>query len=142
MPAVDNESLPDASTSRFTWKIESISKHSGRKTHSDIFVVGGYSWSVNTALIATLYIHYFCGLLLFLLPLCRRVLVFPTGNNVNHLSMYLDVADAKSLPTGWSRSAQFSLAVINQLDSKHSVRKGTSCCFSTDLIVYLHILKY
>ncbi|XP_037414267.1 ubiquitin carboxyl-terminal hydrolase 13-like isoform X2 [Triticum dicoccoides] len=104
MPAVDNESLPDASTSRFTWKIESISKHSGRKTHSDIFMVGGYSW---------------------------RVLIFPTGNNVNHLSMYLDVADAKSLPIGWSRSAQFSLAVINQLDSKHSVRKEVTHTFNS-----------
>jgi hypothetical protein len=40
--------------------------------------------------------------------------------------MYLDVADAKSLPNGWSRNAQFSLAVINQLDSKHSLRKGIS----------------
>ncbi|VAH64437.1 unnamed protein product [Triticum turgidum subsp. durum] len=45
--------------------------------------------------------------------------------------MYLDVADAKSLPTGWSRSAQFSLAVINQLDSKHSVRKEVTHTFNS-----------
>ena len=44
---VDQESLPDTSTSRFTWKIESISKHNGGKLLSDVFVVGGYSWSVN-----------------------------------------------------------------------------------------------
>ncbi|CAM0883473.1 unnamed protein product [Alopecurus aequalis] len=102
--AVDQESLPDTSTSRFTWKIESISKHNGGKLHSDVFVVGGYSW---------------------------RVLVFPSGNNVNHLSMYLDVADAKSLPNGWSRSATFSLAVINQLDSKHSSRKEATHNFNS-----------
>ncbi|VAH80645.1 unnamed protein product [Triticum turgidum subsp. durum] len=45
--------------------------------------------------------------------------------------MYLDVADAKSLPIGWSRSAQFSLAVINQLDSKHSVRKEVTHTFNS-----------
>ncbi|KAM0883676.1 hypothetical protein ACQ4PT_031462 [Festuca glaucescens] len=101
---VDQESLPDTSTSRFTWKIESISKHNSGKLHSDVFVVGGYSW---------------------------RVLVFPAGNNVNQLSMYLDVADAKSLPTGWSRNAQFSLAVINQLDSKHSSRKEATHTFNS-----------
>lgn len=60
----------------------------------------------------------------FILPPLRRVLVFPKGNNTDQLSMYLDVADASFLPMGWSRYAQFSLAVINQLDSKMSIRKG------------------
>ncbi|KQK09967.1 ubiquitin carboxyl-terminal hydrolase 13 isoform X2 [Brachypodium distachyon] len=100
--AVDNESIPDASTSRFTWKIENISKLNGKKT-SDVFVVGGHSW---------------------------RVLVFPKGNNAEGLSMYLDVADANLLPPGWSRSAQFSLAVINQLDSKQSLRKEATHNFN------------
>jgi hypothetical protein len=38
--------------------------------------------------------------------------------------MFLDVADANMLPLGWSRYAQFSLAVVNQLDSRLSMRKG------------------
>jgi ubiquitin carboxyl-terminal hydrolase 7 len=38
--------------------------------------------------------------------------------------MYLDVADAPSLPYGWSRYAQFSLAIVNQIHNKFSVRKG------------------
>lgn len=54
----------------------------------------------------------------------RRVLIFPKGNNVDYLSMYLDVADSTSLPYGWSRYAQFSLAVVNQIHTKYSVRKG------------------
>ncbi|KAL2945553.1 Ubiquitin carboxyl-terminal hydrolase 12 [Bienertia sinuspersici] len=33
----------------------------------------------------------------------RRILIFPKGNNVDFLSMYLDVADAVNLPYGWSR---------------------------------------
>ena len=56
--------------------------------------------------------------------MCRRILIFPKGNNVDHLSMYLDVADSATLPYGWSRYAQFSLSVINQVQSKYSVRKG------------------
>lgn len=42
--------------------------------------------------------------------------------------MYLDVADSASLPYGWSRYAQFSLAVVNQIHNKYTVRKG--CFFS------------
>jgi ubiquitin carboxyl-terminal hydrolase 7 len=38
--------------------------------------------------------------------------------------MYLDVADSTSLPYGWSRYAQFSLAVVNQIHNKYTVRKG------------------
>ena len=38
--------------------------------------------------------------------------------------MYLDVADSSTLPYGWSRYAQFSLAVVNQVHSKYSIRKG------------------
>lgn len=48
--------------------------------------------------------------------------------------MYLDVADSASLPYGWSRYAQFSLAVVNQIHSKYSVRKGV---FSN-----MHMLQY
>ena len=55
---------------------------------------------------------------------CRRVLIFPKGNNVDHLSMYLDVADSGNLPYGWSRYAQFSLAVVNQIHPKYTIRKG------------------
>ncbi|KAJ7960360.1 ubiquitin carboxyl-terminal hydrolase 12 [Quillaja saponaria] len=60
----------------------------------------------------------------------RRVLIFPKGNNVDHLSMYLDVADSASLPYGWSRFAQFSLAVVNQIHNKYYVRKDTQHQFN------------
>jgi hypothetical protein len=38
--------------------------------------------------------------------------------------MYLDVADSTSLPYGWSRYAQFSLAVVNQIQPEFTIRKG------------------
>ena len=52
------------------------------------------------------------------------MLIFPKGNNVDHLSMYLDVADSSTLPYGWSRYAQFSLAVVNQIQPKYTLKKG------------------
>ena len=55
----------------------------------------------------------------------RRVLIFPRGNNVEFLSMYLDVADSTVLPYGWTRYAQFSLSVVNQIHNKFTIRKGT-----------------
>ncbi|PWA85934.1 MATH-like protein [Artemisia annua] len=88
----------DEAPSRFTWKIENFSRLNVKKLYSDVFVVGGFKW---------------------------RVLIFPKGNNVEHLSMYLDVADSTTLPYGWSRYAHFSLGVVNQMHQKFTVRKDT-----------------
>lgn len=74
-----------------------------------------------------------------LLLCCRRILIFPKGNNVDHLSMYLDVADSGTLPYGWSRYAQFSLAVVNQIHSKYSIRKGI---FLTVIIAVVALLMF
>ncbi|KAJ4979070.1 hypothetical protein NE237_009850 [Protea cynaroides] len=100
---VENQPVEDPPLSRFTWTIENFSRLNTKKHYSDIFYVGGYKW---------------------------RVLIFPKGNNVDHLSMYLDVADSANLPYGWSRYAQFSLAVVNQIHSKYTVRKDTQHQFN------------
>ncbi len=59
----------------------------------------------------------------------RRILMFPKGNNSDHLSLYLDVADSSGMPPNWSISADFSLCLVNQKDpsqnnfrSKHAIR--------------------
>ncbi|XP_044483132.1 ubiquitin C-terminal hydrolase 12-like isoform X3 [Mangifera indica] len=101
--AVENQVVEDPPSSRFTWRIDNFSRLNTKKHYSEIFIVGGYKW---------------------------RVLIFPKGNNVDHLSMYLDVADSGSLPYGWNRYAQFSLAVINQIHTKYSVRKDTQHQFT------------
>ncbi|KAH0451894.1 hypothetical protein IEQ34_019193 [Dendrobium chrysotoxum] len=100
----ENQQLEDPPSSRFTWTIENFSRLSVKKHYSEIFVVGGYKW---------------------------RILIFPKGNNVDHLSMYLDVADSANLPYGWSRYAQFSLAVINQANIKYTIRKDTQHQFNS-----------
>ncbi|KAK8468307.1 hypothetical protein PHAVU_006G008480 [Phaseolus vulgaris] len=101
--AVESQPVEDPPSSRFTWRIENFSRLNTKKLYSEQFVVGGYKW---------------------------RVLIFPKGNNVDYLSMYLDVADSASLPYGWSRYAQFSLAVVNQIHNKYSVRKDTQHQFN------------
>jgi len=50
-----------------------------------------------------------------------RVLMFPKGNNDrNNLSVYLEVAEQHSLPTGWQRKATFTLVVFNQKDPRNN----------------------
>ncbi|CAF2357761.1 unnamed protein product [Brassica napus] len=93
----------DPPTLKFTWTVPNFSRQNTRKHYSEVFVVGGYKW---------------------------RILIFPKGNNVDHLSMYLDVADAATLPYGWSRYAQFSLAVVNQIHTRYTIRKETQHQFN------------
>ncbi|TVU24932.1 hypothetical protein EJB05_27399, partial [Eragrostis curvula] len=99
----ESQPAEDPQTSRFTWTIENFTRFNGKKLYSEVFVIGGYKW---------------------------RVLIFPKGNNVDQFSMYLDVADSSNLPYGWSRYAQFSLAVVNQIQPKYSIRKDTQHQFN------------
>ncbi|XWS74671.1 hypothetical protein CRYUN_Cryun01aG0018000 [Craigia yunnanensis] len=101
--AVGAQAVDDPPSGRFTWTIENFSRLNNKKLYSDIFFVGGYKW---------------------------RILIFPKGNNVDHLSMYLDVADSATLPYGWSRYAQFSLAVSNQMHNNYTIRKDTQHQFN------------
>ncbi|KAJ8439362.1 hypothetical protein Cgig2_022499 [Carnegiea gigantea] len=50
---------------------------------------------------------------------------FSRLNVKKHYSDVFAVGGYKCLPYGWSRYAQFSLAVVNQIHNKYSVRKGT-----------------
>ncbi|CAA3015815.1 ubiquitin carboxyl-terminal hydrolase 12-like isoform X2 [Olea europaea subsp. europaea] len=100
---VENQASDEPQASRFTWMIENFSRLNAKKLYSEVFIVGGYKW---------------------------RVLIFPKGNNVDYLSMYLDVGDAATLPYGWSRYAQFSLAVVNQIHSKYTIKKDTQHQFN------------
>ncbi|XP_038720697.1 ubiquitin carboxyl-terminal hydrolase 12-like isoform X3 [Tripterygium wilfordii] len=100
---VEHQPVEDPPSMKFAWTIENFSRLNTKKHYSDTFVVSGYKW---------------------------RVLIFPKGNNVDHLSMYLDVADSATLPYGWSRYAQFSLAIVNQIHNKYSIRKDTQHQFN------------
>lgn len=99
----ENQPTEEPRTAKFTWKIENFSRTTTKKLYSGIFELGDYKW---------------------------RILIFPKGNNADFLSLYLDVADSSALPYGWSRYAHFSLAIVNQVHSKYSVRKETQHQFN------------
>ncbi|XP_055811371.1 ubiquitin C-terminal hydrolase 12-like isoform X2 [Solanum dulcamara] len=100
---VDGQAVDDPASARFTWTVDKFSRLNVKKLYSDAFNVGGYKW---------------------------RILIFPKGNNADHLSIYLDVADAATLPYGWSRYAQISLAVLDQVHGKFTMRKNTKHQFN------------
>ncbi|CAI7812546.1 unnamed protein product [Closterium sp. NIES-53] len=107
-PAPIGPELPPADdplSRTFRWQIDNFSKVTERKIYSKPnFAVGGYNW---------------------------RLLIFPRGNTqAEQLSVYLDVADAQTLPPGWTKSAHFVLCLINQYDRKMNVRRDTSHQFS------------
>eukprot|EP00898_Chlorokybus_atmophyticus_P001501 jgi/Chlat1/2351/Chrsp17S02617 len=105
IPTVENKpaSADDALSLTFTWTVENVSKIREKKHYSEAFTVGGFKW---------------------------KILIFPRGNNAESLSLYLDVADSAMQPPGWSRSASFTLAVVNQFDAKMTVRKDTQHTFN------------
>ena len=59
---------------------------------------------------------------------CRNILIFPKGNREvtgNIMSLYLNVADNETAPPGWSRTAKFTLSVVDQKDPERSATKGS-----------------
>ena len=61
---------------------------------------------------------------------CRNILIFPRGNREvtgNTMSLYLNVADNETAPPGWSRTAKFTLSVVDQKDPEKSASKGDQC---------------
>ncbi|KAM7261657.1 hypothetical protein ACFE04_020734 [Oxalis oulophora] len=86
----------DSEATKFTWRIDNFTRLNAKKIYSEVFNAGDYKW---------------------------RILIFPKGNKVDYLSVYLDVSDLATLPNGWSRYAQFSFTVINQYNEKSSIKK-------------------
>ncbi|KAI3938553.1 hypothetical protein MKW98_016058 [Papaver atlanticum] len=87
----------DPEPSKFTLKFENLSNPK-KEHYSDVFTVGDSKW---------------------------QVVIFPKGYNVDYLSMFLAVADPDDLPYGWTRCAQFSLSLVNQINNVDTVRKDT-----------------
>ncbi|EOA25115.1 hypothetical protein CARUB_v10018423mg, partial [Capsella rubella] len=43
-----------------------------------------------------------------------RILAYPKGDNCDHLSLFLEIADVASLPSGWRRYVKLRLSVVKQ----------------------------
>ncbi|EFH54457.1 hypothetical protein ARALYDRAFT_907298 [Arabidopsis lyrata subsp. lyrata] len=83
---------------KFTWVIKNFSTLQSEKIYSDKFVISGCKW---------------------------RLLAFPKGDKVKCLSLYLEVADFKSLPSGWRRNVEFTITLVKQFCEKFSLAKVT-----------------
>ncbi|XP_040364398.1 uncharacterized protein LOC112173256 isoform X2 [Rosa chinensis] len=99
-----------------TWKIDNFSTLLCIKKYSDTFLTGQLRW---------------------------RILLFPNGReSVDDLSVSFDVEGGSELPLGWSRYAQLSMTMVNQLqrsksitkESRHVFNRGGSDCGFTSLI--------
>ncbi|KAM7270635.1 hypothetical protein ACFE04_029849 [Oxalis oulophora] len=87
-------------SNKFTWKVVNFTKLKTKKKHySTVFTLAGYNW---------------------------RIVIYPKGNKVDCLSMYLDVCDSNTLPLGWSIDANFNLAVVNQINDNESIMHDTA----------------
>ncbi|XP_024159747.1 uncharacterized protein LOC112167024 isoform X2 [Rosa chinensis] len=98
----ESQEREDLASMTFRWKIDNFSELN-LKHYSEVFIIGDFKW---------------------------RILIYPRGNNTNHLSVYLEVPDSSELPYGWSRYARFSLTMVNQVDHSKSFTKGTVHVFS------------
>jgi hypothetical protein len=96
--------------------------------HPDMIIMCTYLWLiwfVVVVILVSMCIYLWWSFLCLFFRWAGVYFFFPKGNNVDYLSMYLEVADSASLPYGWSIYAQFSLTVVNQIMNKYSVRKGS-----------------
>ncbi|KAG7593565.1 MATH/TRAF domain [Arabidopsis thaliana x Arabidopsis arenosa] len=90
---------------KITWTIKNFSTLQSNEIYSDHFVVGDSKW---------------------------RLVAYPKGcgGGINKsLSLYLDVVDSESLPSGWKRHTTFRLTVVNQISEKLSQQEEGQCWF-------------
>ncbi|KAK4798330.1 hypothetical protein SAY86_030656 [Trapa natans] len=82
---------------KYAWRIDNFSKMAALECSSEVFTVGGCNW---------------------------KVLLYPKGNKTDdYLSIYLEVADAATLPDGWCRDAEFTFALLNPCNGVDSMKK-------------------
>ncbi|XP_061363941.1 MATH domain and coiled-coil domain-containing protein At3g58370-like [Gastrolobium bilobum] len=93
---MENQKTRDKTFEKFTWTIQNFSKLSCEELYSENFFICGHSW---------------------------RIIIFPKGNDVDFLSIYLDAGDVSKLPCGWRRFTEFKLALINQVNGKMTITK-------------------
>lgn len=59
---------------------------------------------------------------------CRKLILHPNGNKSkkveDHISVYLAMADASSLPTGWEVHAVFRLFLLDQNQDNYLIAQG------------------
>ncbi|XP_060200531.1 MATH domain and coiled-coil domain-containing protein At3g58250-like [Lycium barbarum] len=114
----------DASPDRYLLKFESFSMLSAigtNKYESTVFQSSGYKW---------------------------KMIIYPDGDGsadgLDHVSVYLAVADTSTLQAGWEVNATFSFLIFDQIHGKYIVMRGIPlkgylikdrCVFGVDVYV-------
>uniref|UniRef100_M4DDK4 MATH domain-containing protein n=1 Tax=Brassica campestris TaxID=3711 RepID=M4DDK4_BRACM len=57
---------------------------------------------------------------------------YPKGNKVDYLSLYLEVADSESLPSGWRKYVKFRLSIVKQNLKSDTELQETHCWFDEE----------
>ena len=86
---MDDMAVESKDEGSFTWDINKFKEIKDEELYSEDFTIGGYKWRLN---------------------------IFPKGKSKGkgtHVSLYLHVVDSDTLPYCWSRSASFTLSVLN-----------------------------
>ena len=102
---VDDMAVESKDEGSFTWVINNFEEIQDEKLYSEDFTIGGYKW---------------------------RLKIYPKGDYTGkgtHVSLYLYVADSDTLPSCWSRSASFTLSVLNRHDPEQSRRLDSERVF-------------
>eukprot|EP00256_Glycine_max_P031703 XP_006575933.1 ubiquitin carboxyl-terminal hydrolase 12 [Glycine max] len=100
---MDNENAKDKIFEKFTWRIRNFSTLDSKPLYSEEFFLDNHTWSI---------------------------LIYPKGNKVAYLSIYLDAGDPDDLPHGRRKYANFKLALVNQVHDKYNDIEETSQVFS------------
>ncbi|KAL3033859.1 hypothetical protein AAZX31_02G158600 [Glycine max] len=100
---MDNENAKDKIFEKFTWRIRNFSTLDSKPLYSEEFFLDNHTWSI---------------------------LIYPKGNKVAYLSIYLDAGDPDDLPHGRRKYANFKLALVNQVHDKYNDIEETSHVFS------------
>ena len=102
---VDDMAVESKDEGSFTWVINNFEEIQDEKLYSEDFTIGGYKW---------------------------RLKIYPKGDYTGkgtHVSLYLYVADSDTLPSCWSRSASFTLSVLNRHGPEQSRRLDSERVF-------------
>ncbi|CAH8269019.1 unnamed protein product [Arabidopsis lyrata] len=95
--------MGEEADNKFRWVIKKFSSLGSERVFSDIFVVGSCKW---------------------------RLMAYPKGVRDDRcFSLFLVVADFKTLPCGWKRHTRLRLNVVNQLSEELSILKETQMGF-------------
>ncbi|XP_051113308.1 ubiquitin C-terminal hydrolase 13-like [Andrographis paniculata] len=83
---------------KFIWRHENVSRLSSKVVHSRVYVLGDSKW---------------------------RIFLQRMGQGDNDVSLYIKVANAASLPFGWTIYVEYKLTIINQFTTNLNFQKAS-----------------